>query len=107
MRNFFLVLFGVLFVISLVVWVVGAITAAVVQWFGGVRAAHIGAIGMGIASAGELAAGILEPLFIYILDKPDRRKHQTYGLPGGKKYGNKKPTAQPRGSASTVKCASV
>jgi len=92
MKNFFIFFFGVLLILSVVVCIVGLLTAAIFPWFGGMRADHIGEIGMGLAAAGECAAWCLGPLFMHILDKPDKRKNQL-GLSGGKKYGNKKPVA--------------
>lgn len=93
MKNFFIVFFGALFVLALVLWVVGLLTAVVVPWFGGARADHIGAIGMGLASVGETATVFGDSLLFYWIDMPEKRKRQTYGLPGPKRYGNRKPAA--------------
>jgi hypothetical protein len=91
MKNFSIVFFGILFILALVLWVVRILTAIVVPWFGGVRADHIGAIGMGMASVGESATFLGDFLF-YLIDKPEKRKNQAYGLPGPKRYGNRKST---------------
>jgi hypothetical protein len=83
MKSFLVVFFGALFILALALWVVGLSTAVVMPWFGGVRADHIGAIGMGLASVGESATVFGDYLFC-LIDKPGKRKNQTYGCPGRK-----------------------
>ncbi|HEY1790962.1 MAG TPA: hypothetical protein VGJ73_22630 [Verrucomicrobiae bacterium] len=90
MKTFFIVFFGILFVLALALWVIGSLTAVVVPWFGGARADHIGAIGMGLASIGESATFLGDYLLFYLIDKPEKRKNQAFGLPGPKRYGNRK-----------------
>lgn len=92
MKSFLIVCFGALFVLALMLWVVGLLTAVVVPWFGGARADHIGAIGMGLASVGE-SATVFGDYLLYWIDKSGKRKNQTLGLPGPKRYGNRKPVA--------------
>jgi hypothetical protein len=92
MRNFLIVFFGALFILALALWVVGLLTAVVMPWFGGARADHIGAIGMGLATVGESAI-VFGDCFLNWIDKPAKRKNQTFGLPGPKRYGNRKPAA--------------
>jgi hypothetical protein len=90
MRKYLVICFGVLALLSVVVWIVGALTAAVLPWFGGIRADRIGQIGATIFISGDG--------FIYGFGWLTRhfsrdRKPQTMGLPGPKRYGNKKPVA--------------
>jgi hypothetical protein len=88
MRKYLVICFGVLTLLSVVVWIVGALTAAVLPWFGGIRADRIGQIGAAIFTCGDG--------FIYGFGWLTRHfsrdgKPQTMGLPGPKRYGNKKP----------------
>jgi hypothetical protein len=92
MKNVSIVFFGILFMVALAVWIIGVLTAAVVPWFGGVRADHMGAIGMSLACVGESATALGDCLF-YLIDKPEKRKNQVFGLPGPKRYGNRKSAA--------------
>jgi len=88
MRKFFAIFFGVLTLLSIVIWVVGILTAAVLPWFGGIRAERIGQIGFTMALSGESLVegfGWLHRRF------SQDQKRPGMGLPGPKRYGNKKP----------------
>ena len=89
MKNFSIVFFGILFIVALALWIIGLVTAVVVPWFGGVRADHIGAVGMGLATVGESATFLCDYL-VCLIDKPGKRKSQAFGFPGPKRYGNRK-----------------
>jgi membrane protein DedA with SNARE-associated domain len=90
MRKYLAITFGVLTVLSAVIWIVGMLTAAILPWFGGIRAERIGEIGFTIFICGDG--------FVYGFGWLCRRfsqdqKHSGMGLPGPKRYGNKKPVA--------------
>jgi len=77
----------VLMLISIAVWIVGLLTAAIFPWFGGIRAESIGQIGFAAAGCGECCAY----LFGWLRTLSEKRRSSAMGLPGPKKYGNKKP----------------
>ena len=56
MRKKLVIGFGVLMVLSIFTWVFGILTAAIIPWFGGLRAERIGLMGMAIAGFGECGA---------------------------------------------------
>jgi len=87
MRKSFAFLFKVLLLLSLMFWVVGMLTAAVVPWFGGVRADRIGQIGVAVFICGEGVVCIFGWLFKRFTEEPSKG---TLGLLGPKRYGNKK-----------------
>jgi hypothetical protein len=71
MKNIFIISFAALMLISLLVWVVGLLTAIVFPWFGGVRADKIGEVGFSVGLIGESCAWI----FAWLLHLADKRKH--------------------------------
>jgi len=90
MRKYLAITFGVLTVLSAVIWIVGLLTAAILPWFGGIRADRIGGIGLTVFLCGDV--------FVYGFGWLCRRfsqnrKRSGLGLPGPKRYGNKKPMA--------------
>jgi hypothetical protein len=87
MRNYLAILFGMLTLLSVVIWMVGALTAAVLPWFGGIRADHLGQIGAAIFFSGDVFVECFGRLTRHFLEN---QKAQTIGFPGPKKYGNKK-----------------
>jgi hypothetical protein len=89
MRNFLAIFFGVLTLLSIVIWVGGILTAAVLPWFGGIRAERIGQIGFSIALLGE---GFVYG-FGWLCRRFSQDQKHPMGLPGPKRYGNKKPDA--------------
>ena len=89
MRNILVIGFAVLMLISIVVWIVGLLTAAIFPWFGGVRAESVGQIGFAAAGFGECFTYI----FGWLSTLSEKRRSRVMGLPGPKKYGNKKPVA--------------
>jgi hypothetical protein len=56
MRNLLVISFGVLIVVSIVLWVIGILAAVVVPLFGGISAERLGAMGFTVGTAGELCA---------------------------------------------------
>ena len=89
MKNTFAITFAVLMVLSIVVFIVGLVTAAVVPLFGGIRAETIGEIGCTASGLGECCTY----LFAWLYDLSSKRKDRVLGFPGPKKYGHKKPEA--------------
>jgi len=88
-RNIFAITFAVLMLLSIAVFIVGLLTAAVVPWFGGIRAESIGEIGCAASGLGECCTY----LFAWLYDLSFKRKNRVHGFPGPKKYGHKKPVA--------------
>jgi hypothetical protein len=52
MKNVFTIGFGVLMLLSALVWIAGIFAGAIVPLFGGIRAEHIGAIGLSVGMLG-------------------------------------------------------
>ena len=92
MRRFLAILFGVLLVVSLGIWIIGTLTAAVVPWFGGHTAERIGQVGVVIFIFGEGVIFLFGWLFKRFSEQPKRR---ALGCPGPRRYGNKRQSAYP------------
>jgi hypothetical protein len=90
MRNVLAIIFGVLTLLSLVIWIAGMLTAAILPWFGGIRAERIGEISFVVFICGD---GFIYGFGWLCKRFSQERKHQVMGLPGPKKYGNKKDVA--------------
>ena len=89
MRKFFAIFFGALALLSFVVWMVGIVAAVVLPLFGGVRLDRIGAICFGLSLFGET--------FVFCFGWIARWLgwgRSVTGLPGPKRYGNKKPMTE-------------
>ena len=86
MRNALVIIFGVLIMLSVVVWLVGIFAGAVVPLFGGVSAERLGAIGFTVGMVGEGCTY----LFGWLRGRVTQRGAQHFsGFSGPKKYGNK------------------
>jgi hypothetical protein len=86
MRNILVISFGVLILLSVVVWLVGILAGVVVPLFGGISAERLGAIGFTVGMAGEGCAY----LFGWLRGSITRKDAQQFsGFSGPKKYGNK------------------
>ena len=86
MRNALAITFAVVIFISVVAWVVGLLTVAVVPLFGGISAERIGAMGF--------TAGVVGECCTYGFGRLRKRTtrsntHAVRGFPGPKKYGHK------------------
>jgi hypothetical protein len=90
MRRFLAIFFGVLTLLSFVIWIVGILTAAVLPWFGGIRVDRIGQVSFTLS----LFSDSLVYGFGWLCRRFSQdRKHPVSGFPGPKRYGNKKPVA--------------
>ena len=90
MRNILAISFVALMLISIAVWIVGLLTAAIFPWFGGIRADRIGEAGFTVGLIGEGCTYIFGWLWMRLSQK---RRKQVMGLPGPKRYGHKKDVA--------------
>ncbi len=87
MRKSLVISFGVLLVLSVVVWRLGVLTGAIVPLFGGMRAESIGPVGFGVGISGELCAYVFGWLWAR---SSQNRNDRLSSLVGPKKYGNTK-----------------
>jgi hypothetical protein len=71
MRNKIAIGFAALMIVSLVVWVIGILSAVVIPLFGGIRADKVGQIGLAIGMIGECCAWILAWLWRLV----EKRRH--------------------------------
>jgi hypothetical protein len=85
MKNVFTIGFAVLMLLSALVWVAGIFAGAIVPLFGGIRAEHIGAIGLSVGMLGE---GCLY-LFGWLHKRASQSRKQFMGFTGPKRYGHK------------------
>jgi hypothetical protein len=90
MRKYLALTFGVLTVLSAVIWIIGLLTAAILPWFGGIRAERLGEIGFSIFLCGD---GVVYVFGWLCRHFSKNQKRPGLGFPGPKRYGNKKPTA--------------
>jgi hypothetical protein len=87
MRRLFGMSFLGLMLVSILVWILGLLTAAVVPWFGGIRAERIGELGFTVGLVGESCTYIFAWLKLHFTEK---RRQSSTGISGPKRFGNKK-----------------
>jgi hypothetical protein len=85
MKNVFTIGFGMLMLLSALVWVAGIFAGAIVPLFGGIRAEHIGAIGFSVGMLGESCVY----LFGWLHKRASQSGEQFTGFRGPKRYGHK------------------
>jgi len=56
MRQFFVIFFGVLTLLSAVLWIIGTLSAAILPWFGGIPMERAGVFATVIFICGDLLA---------------------------------------------------
>jgi hypothetical protein len=71
MRNILVISFAALMVVSLVIWVVGLLSAVVIPLFGGIQADRIGQVGFTVGMIGESCVWI----FAWLWRLTERRRH--------------------------------
>jgi hypothetical protein len=85
MINVFKIGFGVLMLLSALLWVAGIFAGAIVPLFGGIRAERFGAIGLSVGMLGEGCTY----LFGWLHKRASQSSELFMGFKGPKRYGHK------------------